>query len=164
MRQLPILVTTPDGVITRTNSAANDLMGNVLGHRCSESVRADDPQGHRVCNATCAHTTPEGGQRDAGTVHVRGIDARLVCTSVGEERIITMIPAPPVGAAVESLTPREREVLALVARGLTSHRIAKRLGVSLATVRTHVEHARSKLGARSRSQAVARAMALGQLD
>lgn len=164
MRQLPILVTTPEGVITRTNAAAAELLGPAIGHRCSDTVRADDPQGHRVCNANCAHSTPDGGQRDAGTVHVRGTDARLVCTSVGDERVITMIPAPPVGGSVEALTPREREVLALVARGLTSHRIAKRLGVSLATVRTHVEHARSKLGARSRSQAVARAMALGQLD
>lgn len=164
MHQLPILVTRPDGTVVDANNAAVSLLGPSAGHRCCDVVRADDATGHRVCTSNCAHATPEGGQRDAGAVHVRGTDARLVCSAVGEHRVITLIPSPPIGSTTEPLTPREREVLALVARGYTSHRIARRLGVSLATVRTHVEHARAKLGARSRSQAVARAMALGQLD
>ena len=120
MRQLPILVTRPDGTILSENNAAAALFGEVRGHRCSEVVRADDTSGHRVCNASCAVATPEGGQRDAGAVHVRGTDARLVCSAVGEQRVITLIPSPPVGTTTETLTPREREVLALVARGYTS--------------------------------------------
>lgn len=164
MRQIPVLVSRNDGTIMEANTAAGNLLGQTVGHRCSEVVRAEDLSGHRICNATCAQASPEGGQRDVGAAHVRGSDVRVVCSAVGEQRVITLIPTQPVTAPTEPLTPREREVLALVARGYTSQRIARRLGVSLATVRTHVEHTRSKLGARSRSQAVARAMALGQLD
>jgi len=164
MRQIPVLVTRTDGTIVDANNAAANLFGATQGHRCSDVVRADDVSGHRLCSSTCAASGADGEQRDVGAAHVRGSDVRMVCSPVGEQRIITLLPTQPVTAPTEPLTPREREVLALVARGYTSQRIARRLGVSLATVRTHVEHTRSKLGARSRSQAVARAMALGQLD
>jgi DNA-binding NarL/FixJ family response regulator len=56
--------------------------------------------------------------------------------------------------AVATLTEREHEVLVLMARGLDNAQIASDLFVSEATVRTHVGHILSKLGARSRVQAV----------
>jgi two-component system, NarL family, nitrate/nitrite response regulator NarL len=56
-----------------------------------------------------------------------------------------------------SLTPRERQVLALMAEGLDNRDIAERLGVSYATVRSHVRHLLGKLGARSKLEAVVRA-------
>jgi DNA-binding NarL/FixJ family response regulator len=52
------------------------------------------------------------------------------------------------------LTPREREVLALVGRGLSNQEIAAALTLSPATARTHVSHAMVKLGARDRAQLV----------
>jgi len=52
------------------------------------------------------------------------------------------------------LTDREREVVALVAEGLTNDEIARRLIVSAATARTHVSRAMIKLGARDRAQLV----------
>ncbi len=55
---------------------------------------------------------------------------------------------------VELLTPREREVVALVAIGLSNDEIAEELVVSPATARTHVSRAMVKLGARDRSQLV----------
>jgi DNA-binding CsgD family transcriptional regulator len=55
------------------------------------------------------------------------------------------------------LTEREREVLGLVAQGLTNREVARRLFVSSATVRTHLEHAYEKLGVRTRAAAVAAA-------
>ena len=53
------------------------------------------------------------------------------------------------------LTPREREVLRLLAEGLAAHDIAKQLFISKKTVGTHLEHIFTKLGVRNRAQAVA---------
>jgi len=71
-------------------------------------------------------------------------------------------PAPG-GAAAELLSEREREVLALVARGLTDQEIAEQLVLSRHTVHRHVANVRRKLGSTSRSAAVAEAARLGLL-
>ncbi len=54
----------------------------------------------------------------------------------------------------DDLTPREAEVLTLIARGLSNREIAAELFVSEATVKTHVNHVFSKIDARDRAQAV----------
>ncbi len=59
---------------------------------------------------------------------------------------------------------REREVLALLARGSTDTQIAEVLSLSPATVQTHVRNAKAKLGARTRAQAVALALVSGLID
>jgi len=55
---------------------------------------------------------------------------------------------------IETLTAREREVLLLIAEGLTNHEITDRLCVSEATVKTHISHIFSKLDARDRAAAI----------
>ncbi|MFG2592299.1 response regulator [Streptomyces sp. NPDC048438] len=62
--------------------------------------------------------------------------------------------APP-PAALDVLTAREREVMAQVAEGRSNEEIAERMYVSPLTVRTHVQRAMAKLGARHRAQLVA---------
>ncbi len=57
------------------------------------------------------------------------------------------------GGAPGELTPREREVWALVANGLTNPQIAERLGLSDNTVKFHVQHLFSKLGVKNRTEA-----------
>jgi DNA-binding NarL/FixJ family response regulator len=61
----------------------------------------------------------------------------------------------------DELTPREAEVLALIAEGLTNAEIAERLVVSAATVKTHVNHIFAKAGVRDRAQAVVYAYSHG---
>jgi NarL family two-component system response regulator LiaR len=58
----------------------------------------------------------------------------------------------------EDLTPREREVLALLAEGLTNPEIAERLNVSRSTAKAHVSHILSKLEVSNRAEAVALAI------
>jgi PAS domain S-box-containing protein len=61
----------------------------------------------------------------------------------------------------EGLSPREREVVRLVAMGMTSRQIAEELTVSTETVRTHIRNALAKTGTRTRAQLVAKMMAQG---
>ena len=64
---------------------------------------------------------------------------------------------------LNTLTPREREVLALIAAGLTNHEIAGELVVGISTVKKHITHIYSKLDANDRVNAINRARALGLL-
>lgn len=62
------------------------------------------------------------------------------------------------------LSKREAEVLELLAQGLTGEQIANRLVLSAETVRTHVRNAMRRLGAHTRSHAVAMALSTGEID
>ncbi|MHA6669957.1 response regulator [Homoserinimonas sp. A447] len=73
--------------------------------------------------------------------------------------LVKRVAAPP----TPTLTPRETEVLTLVARGLSNPGIATRLFVGEATVKTHLLHVFEKLGVNDRTRAVTRAMELGLL-
>jgi DNA-binding NarL/FixJ family response regulator len=66
--------------------------------------------------------------------------------------------------ALETLTDREREIVALVAEGLSNDEIGDRLVISPATARTHVSRAMVKLGARDRAQLVVFAYNSGLVD
>ncbi|TDB83344.1 response regulator transcription factor [Actinomadura sp. 7K534] len=71
------------------------------------------------------------------------------------------LTAPPPAADLDSLTDREREVLELVAAGLSNEEIAGRLVLSPATAKTHVSRILAKLGARDRAQLVVLAYETG---
>jgi len=62
------------------------------------------------------------------------------------------------------LSPRERQVLQLLAQGLTNREIARTLTVSASTIKIHVEHILAKLGVSDRTQAAVRAVELGLLQ
>jgi DNA-binding NarL/FixJ family response regulator len=78
-----------------------------------------------------------------------GLTRRLISELVSRPE-----PSLPSAKLLEALTTREREVVALVARGLSNDEIADQLVVSAATARTHVSRAMVKLRARDRAQLV----------
>jgi DNA-binding NarL/FixJ family response regulator len=70
-------------------------------------------------------------------------------------------PHTPTPAEMAQLTPREREVLSLMARGLSNADVAVELFISEATVKTHLARVMMKLGVREKAQAVAAAYQTG---
>lgn len=95
----------------------------------------------------------------------------LIATARGERVLAPEIALQLAGSSrgesledvVASITPRELEVLELLAEGLTNRQIAGRLGLSTRTVKTHVQKLLAKLDAPDRTGAVARGFRLGLL-
>jgi ATP/maltotriose-dependent transcriptional regulator MalT len=86
-------------------------------------------------------------------------DLARVLVRVGDDSIVdasTGAAAP----SVLTLSPREKEVLGLMARGLSNPEIGEVLFISPATVKVHVRHIFEKLGVKSRAAAVLRATQL----
>jgi DNA-binding NarL/FixJ family response regulator len=84
-----------------------------------------------------------------------GVTRRLIAEFASRAKL------PPRSTTLDELTDREREVMALVAEGLSNDEIAGRLIVSPATAKTHVSRAMIKLGARDRAQLVVAAYETG---
>jgi two-component system, NarL family, nitrate/nitrite response regulator NarL len=93
---------------------------------------------------------------------LRAVAAGLVVLDDASSSALRPLPREPRGAA-EALTPREQEVLQLMASGLSNKEIARRLAISEHTAKFHVAKLLQKLGAESRSEAVFVAARLGLL-
>jgi len=94
----------------------------------------------------------------------RGIVSDYVATLIaafGEQHALDLPPPSPRPVSLaEPLTEREREVLRLLLAGASNREIARRLVVSVNTVKRHVYNLCGKLGVQSRTQAIARARTL----
>ena len=78
-------------------------------------------------------------------------------------KLVSRVRADAASVAAPALSPREHEVLVLVAEGRSNPEIARALYIGEATVKTHLLHAFEKLGVNDRTRAVTRAMELGLL-
>jgi PAS domain S-box-containing protein len=84
-----------------------------------------------------------------------------------EGRYATTSTAPmeaPSDPILDTLTPRQRQVLLLLARGLTTNEISNALAISSSTTRNHINSILSKLGVHSRLEAVAHAFQNGEIE
>jgi DNA-binding NarL/FixJ family response regulator len=79
-------------------------------------------------------------------------------------RLVDRLSSDDEPEPLERLTPREREVLVLIARGLANKRIALELGLSEKTVKAHVGHVLAKLGVTDRTQAAVLAVRAGLVE
>ncbi|NGY65312.1 response regulator transcription factor [Lentzea sp. NEAU-D13] len=101
---------------------------------------------------------------DAVRVVARGetfLSARAMTTLASRTAVA---PPEPPRSSLDVLTDREREVVLLVARGLTNEQIAARLVISPLTAKTHVNRAMTKLGARDRAALVVTVHTSGRFD
>jgi NarL family two-component system response regulator LiaR len=79
-------------------------------------------------------------------------------------RLVETLAADGERDPIDRLTPREREVLVLIGRGFPNKRIARELGVTEKTVKTHVGHVLAKLGVTDRTQAAVLAVRAGHVE
>lgn len=98
--------------------------------------------------------------KDAGgtEIHValqQVVDDNAVIDPAVQHHLVDAIAARPASRATDGLTPREAEVLTLIAGGLSNSEIAGRLVISEGTVKSHINRLLAKIDARDRAQAVA---------
>jgi DNA-binding NarL/FixJ family response regulator len=102
------------------------------------------------------------GAVEAGTAGLlpRDATARQIVAAVGAlaEGLHVRLPAP---RPPSPLTPRESEILALIAEGMSNKAIARRLGISAHTVKYHLEAVFAKLAVNSRAEALSRGLRRG---
>jgi DNA-binding NarL/FixJ family response regulator len=105
-------------------------------------------------------------------VEPSGLEAAIRLVHQGEAlldpqvagRVMEEVAHPAPGSDVASLTPREREVLGLLGRGMSNRELADALVVSEKTVKTHVSNILMKLGVHDRTQAALLAVREGLVD
>ncbi|MEY9893901.1 DNA-binding NarL/FixJ family response regulator [Catenulispora sp. MAP12-49] len=123
------------------------------------TTHADDASILKALRAgATGYLTKESGRAEIA----RAIEAAASGQSVLDDGVtaILLAAAVEVPASVE-LTPREAEVLTLIARGKSNTEIAEELFVSAATVKTHINNLFAKIGVRDRAQAVRYALRHG---
>ncbi len=170
-----LLVVDDDCVCVEASLGASRLLGarrdDVVGRSLGElfepasrerlSARWPATRGAGGKLGSFALAPPAGVEVDATLTHDLLPGRHLIALQATTEPVANgarRFAAPPAGRCPSA---REREVLDLLADGATDEQIANRLKLSPATVQTHVRNAKSKLGARTRAQAVALALHRG---
>jgi PAS domain S-box-containing protein len=183
-----VIVTDADGLVTVWNARCEELLGWTRDEAVGRPARELTVPTALRGTGREVMSTLESGESWQGTFPLRRKDestlrAFMKCSPVldSDQRVVGMVAvaielgdselaqavrqpvgdgnrAPSTGRRSRSLSPREREVLALLARGLTGEQIAERLVLSPETVRTHIRNAREKLGASTRVEAVTMAL------
>jgi DNA-binding NarL/FixJ family response regulator len=130
------------GIVVLTMYAGDDQLLGALDAGASAFVAKDAPADDVVAAARHAAASPDA----------------FSATDLAEAMRRRLTPSAP------ALSPREREVLALIADGLAVAQIAKTLYISESTAKTHISKLYEKLGAGNRAQALMTAMRRGLIS
>lgn len=160
-----VIVSRADGKVVGQSPDANTLVGPARGRTCW-GMMSRVPGARRLpCNEGCVADRLESDDPvESHSITLRGQAFELRCAPVNGHVVTILTPekvAPP--AEWDRLTPREVEVLRLMAEGLNGTEIAQNLGISPGTVRAHVEHMRARLDCRTRAGLVAKGFRLRYL-
>jgi len=136
------------------SGAAIHASGRILA--AADVCRAmTEPRPHRAALSLKAAAAELRKEVRSGRLGADAVDA--VLTAAGQ-------PQPKRRAGPSGLTPREIEVLALIARGASTRQVARVLGITAKTAGTHIERIYTKIGASTRSTATLFAMQQGLLE
>ena len=167
-----------DGHFVHANAAAERASGYsnaaLVGLHHTDLLR---PEVRANVETQFRRAAEEGEPTDFETVfvdaggHLRGVRAQHLPLHDGDAIIGILIlafevrRAPPLPAAARNphLTPRQREILSLIASGLSTAEVASELTLSPETVRNHLRNTFGELGAHTRVEAIAAAQRLGLL-
>jgi DNA-binding NarL/FixJ family response regulator len=155
--------------------AAGYVLKDASGERLLGAVRrtleGESPLNQELAMRLLVRLARERGERTSRENGSREVqpEASVHRTEAGEEIPVSEAAGEEAQGAerrdeaerIESLTPREIEVLTLLSRGQTNPQIAQNLMVSRGTVKIHVQHIISKLGVSDRTQAAVRAIEAG---
>ena len=165
----------PDLRVDTWNEELESLTGipaaEAIGRPCWEVLRGLDERGAAICHPGCtaARLTREGRPIPSRRIQIRTADGRKLVSMSTIAAVSTehgavgvhlfrpasdMKPGPPPHS---SLTPRQQEVIELIAEGMPAKVIAARLGVAEATVRNHIRAILLELGCHSQLEAIAEA-------
>lgn len=170
-----MILVDDDRRCVEVNDAFVRLLGykrsELIGHRYHEfAVKQplSDEAWRELIKAQDFYATREFRRADGQRVSVEMAGHRETVTGRGLILIVVLRRVRgsrggdgEAGASESALTGREREIIEMVALGLTGPEIATELHISHATVRTHVRNAMNKLGVHSRAQLVAKALGDG---
>ena len=162
----------------RTGSVIEILVLQALAHEArndittalaplSRALSLAEPEGYvRMFvgeSAPMARLLTEAAAHGLTSVYAERLIAAFDATPLARGRQPTPAAGGTTPALIESLSPRELEVLQLIAQGLSNHEIGERLFVALSTVKGHNRLIFDKLQVQRRTEAVARARELGML-
>jgi len=108
----------------------------------------------------CGYVPKDGTAEDIILTVLHAVRGELHCTPKFAAMLLTQLAALApetrvAKAGAPKLTPRQQEILEQISRGLSNKEIARRLGISAATVKNHVHHVLEKLSVHRRTQALA---------
>jgi PAS domain S-box-containing protein len=170
---VPIYVIGREGRIAWLNKAARRLVGDVMGREFTSVVAPEHTLrareafvrkllGAEVTDFDVNLLDREGRRVRAEVSSVPLQDRGQLVGVFGVVRGVSPPAGEPLGEGAQ-LTPRQYDVVALLAEGCSTEQIADELGVSVQTVRNHVRELMRRLGVRSRIAAVATARRQGLL-
>jgi PAS domain S-box-containing protein len=170
---VPAYVIDKDGILVWLNPSAEQLVGDARGKRFTDVVAPSDrPRAKRMFArkllGTVAATDsvgdvlrPDGTE---ATVEVSSVPLLRDHQVIGVFGLVSRPPERPSPIVSHPhLTPRQLEVLRMLAHGASTDQIAESLHITRETVRNHVRHILRKLGVHSRLEAIAAARAYGEL-
>ena len=160
-----------DGVIFWQNHAHRQVIGDACGSHFLDYVAPEDRRRAQEMFMSKIVGTVPSTQYDV-ELHSVGGPVRVEVNSVPLVRdgevvgVLALVASPPLPAESKPvrLTPRQRDVLRLLARGATTDQIAMELHIARETVRNHIRAVFAALGVHSRVEAIAAAHAAGLVD